>query len=178
MTFHNIQPVGDTMARATNDVREINFMFSPGINLVVGSLTFLVMPFFFAPQYDPSLLLTPILFSVAYFIALWQYLHTLGPVTSAVRDAFGVMNSRLAEALDGIETVKSASQEEAEVKRFNQNAGTVSQGLCAPGRPGSPFRTHAVDGDGSGWRPAACPAALPPGSAGYGRGGGLLWACC
>src|SRR3990172_12213074 len=28
MTFHNLQPVGDTMARATNDVREINFMFS------------------------------------------------------------------------------------------------------------------------------------------------------
>ena len=24
MTFHNLQPVGDTMARATNDVREIN----------------------------------------------------------------------------------------------------------------------------------------------------------
>ncbi|HUG34226.1 MAG TPA: ABC transporter transmembrane domain-containing protein, partial [Anaerolineales bacterium] len=35
MTFHNLQPVGDTMARATNDVRELNFMFSPGINLVV-----------------------------------------------------------------------------------------------------------------------------------------------
>jgi ATP-binding cassette, subfamily B, bacterial len=30
MTFHNLQPVGDTMARATNDVREVNFMFSPG----------------------------------------------------------------------------------------------------------------------------------------------------
>ena len=40
MTFHNLQPVGDTMARATNDVREINYMFSPGINLVVGSLVF------------------------------------------------------------------------------------------------------------------------------------------
>ncbi len=30
MTFHSLQPVGDTMARATNDVREINFLFSPG----------------------------------------------------------------------------------------------------------------------------------------------------
>ena len=37
MTFHNLQPVGDTMARATNDVREVNFMFSPGANLVIGS---------------------------------------------------------------------------------------------------------------------------------------------
>jgi ATP-binding cassette subfamily B protein len=46
MTFHNLQPVGDTMARATNDVREVNYMFSPGINLVVGSFVFLIMPIF------------------------------------------------------------------------------------------------------------------------------------
>ncbi|MFZ0544738.1 MAG: ABC transporter transmembrane domain-containing protein, partial [Candidatus Promineifilaceae bacterium] len=32
MTFHDLQPVGDTMARATNDVREVNRMFNPGIN--------------------------------------------------------------------------------------------------------------------------------------------------
>ena len=31
MAFHSLQPVGDTMARATNDVREINYMFSPGL---------------------------------------------------------------------------------------------------------------------------------------------------
>jgi len=29
MTFHSLQPVGDTMARATNDVRQVNFFFSP-----------------------------------------------------------------------------------------------------------------------------------------------------
>ena len=56
MTFHNLQPVGDTMARATNDVREVNYMFSPGLNLVVGSLIFLLMPFFSAPRYHPSLI--------------------------------------------------------------------------------------------------------------------------
>ncbi len=44
MTFHNLQPVGDTMARATNDVREVNLMISPGINLVIGSGNFLLMP--------------------------------------------------------------------------------------------------------------------------------------
>jgi len=38
MTFHNLQPVGDTMARATNDVREVIYMFSPGLHLVIGSL--------------------------------------------------------------------------------------------------------------------------------------------
>jgi ATP-binding cassette subfamily B protein len=49
MTFHNLQPVGDTMARATNDVREVNLMFSPGLNLVVGSTLFMIIPFFVVP---------------------------------------------------------------------------------------------------------------------------------
>ncbi len=122
MTFHNLQPVGDTMARATNDVREVNYMFSPGINLVVGSLTFLVMPFFFAPIYHWSLLLTPILFTIAYFFALRWYLRTLNPITEDVRESFGKMNTHLSEALDGIETMKGAAQEEAEIKRFNINS--------------------------------------------------------
>ncbi len=133
MTFHSLQPVGDTMARATNDVREVNYMFSPGVNLVVGSLVFLVMPLIFAPQYHWSLVLAPALFAVTYFIALRRYLHTLNPITEDVRASFGQMNTHLAEALDGIETMKGAAQENAEVARFDVNArrlrdNTVRQG--------------------------------------------------
>jgi ATP-binding cassette subfamily B protein len=70
MTFHNLQPVGDTMARATNDVREINLMFNPGLNLVIGSANFMLMPILFAPRYHPALMVTPILFTLGYFLAL------------------------------------------------------------------------------------------------------------
>ncbi len=122
MTFHSLQPVGDTMARATNDVREINLMFSPGINLVVGSANFLIMPLVLAPRYHPALMLTPALFIVAYALALWQYLHELAPITDDVRSAFGRMNTRLAEALDGVETVKGAAQEYREIGLFERNA--------------------------------------------------------
>jgi ATP-binding cassette, subfamily B, bacterial len=133
MTFHNLQPVGDTMARATNDVREVNYMFSPGVNLVVGSLVFLVMPLFIAPYYHWSLLLAPVLFTITYFIALTRYLRTLDPITEDVRASFGVMNTHLSEALDGVETVKGAAQEDPEVARFGANASrlrnnTVRQG--------------------------------------------------
>ena len=125
MTFHNLQPVGDTMARATNDVREVNYMFSPGLNLVVGSLIFLVMPFFFSVHYHWSLVLTPALFTIAYIIALRAYLRTLDPVTEHVRESFGKMNTHISEALDGIETMKGAAQEDAEVGRFESNARTL-----------------------------------------------------
>src|SRR5512143_2173670 len=97
MTFHNLQPVGDTMARATNDVREVNLMFSPGLNLVVGSSLFMIIPFFVAPRYHPSLLLTLVLFVVAYVLSLWRYLRNLSPITDEVRRTFGDMNTHLSE---------------------------------------------------------------------------------
>lgn len=133
MTFHSLQPIGDTMARATNDVREVNFFFSPGLNLVVGSAIFMVMPLVLAPRYHPSLVLTPSLFIVGYFLALWQYLHELSPITGKVRKSFGQMNSRLAEAIDGIETVKGMAQEENEIQRFNDNARTYRDATIRQG---------------------------------------------
>jgi len=122
MTFHSLQSIGETMARATNDVREVNFLFSPGLNLVIGSAVFLIMPLAIAPRYHPALILAPLCFIVFYFLALWRYLVELKPITSNVRQSFGQMNSRLAEALDGIETVKGMAQEESEVERFGGNA--------------------------------------------------------
>jgi len=125
MTFHNLQPVGDTMARATNDVREVNLMFSPGMNLVVGATMFMVIPFFVAPRYHPALLLTPALFAIAYFVTLWRYLADLSPVTDEVRRTFGLMNTHLSEALDGVEIMKGAAQEGAETDTFISNARRV-----------------------------------------------------
>ena len=122
MTFHSLQPVGDTMARATNDVREINFMLNPGINLVIGSANFLIMPILLAPGYYPTLIAAPLFFLITYLIALWQYLYELSPITDNVRRAFGVLNTRLAEAIDGIETVKGMAQERQEINLFGKNA--------------------------------------------------------
>ncbi len=122
MTYHSLLPVGDVMARATNDVREINFMFSPGFNLVVGSANFILMPIIFSYQYHPSLIIPPLVYLILYILALWQYLHELEPITDAVRSAFGTLNSRLAEAVDGIETVKGMAEEASEVNLFASNA--------------------------------------------------------
>jgi len=133
MTFHNLQPVGDTMARSTNDVREVNYMFSPGINLVVGSLIFLLMPIFVAGRYHPALVIVPIVFILLYFIFLLRYLKTLGPITDEVRSTFGEMNTHLSESLDGVEVVKGASQENAEVDRFVMNASRVRDAFVKQG---------------------------------------------
>ena len=133
MTFHNIQPVGDTMARATNDVREINLMFNPGFNLVIGSANFLIMPLILAPRYHPSLIIVPALFIIAYILSLWQYLNELRPISDDVRQDFGNMNAQLAEAIDGIEVIKGAAQEKAEVARFQVNARSFRNAFVRQG---------------------------------------------
>ncbi len=134
MTFHDIRPVGDTMARATNDVKEINLMINPGLNLVIGSANFMIMPFILAPSYHWQLLLAPTFYIVLYVLALVRYLRVLNPVADRVRLAFGQMNSRLAEAIDGIEMVKGAAQEEHEIELFDDNAGGYRDGAVAQGR--------------------------------------------
>ncbi|GJQ51783.1 MAG: ABC transporter [Anaerolineaceae bacterium] len=133
MTFHNLQPVGDTMARATNDVREVNYMFSPGANLVIGSFVFILMPIFAAGRYHPSLVITPIAFIILYFVILFRYLKTLAPITDEVRASFGTMNTHLSESLDGVEVVKGASQENAEVDKFVMNASRVRNAFVKQG---------------------------------------------
>jgi ATP-binding cassette subfamily B protein len=122
MTFHDQQSVGDVMARATNDVREVNLMLNPGVNLVVGSFMFLVMPILIAPRIYPALLLTPLAFLIAYFISLQRYLRNLKPATESVRRQFGNMNATLAENIEGIETVKGAAQEDQAIEKFESGA--------------------------------------------------------
>jgi ATP-binding cassette subfamily B protein len=120
MSYHDSQPKGELMARATNDVREINLMLNPGLNLVIGSGNFLIVPLIAAPRIDPALLAAPIGYLVLYVIFTWQYLRELDPATRAVRTEFGHMNAALAEAIDGIETVKGNAQEGRETSRFRQ----------------------------------------------------------
>jgi len=122
MTFHSLQSIGDLMARATNDIREVNYIFSPGLNTVLGSINFLFIPLGIAVSIHPALLLTPVLFIIFYFLSIAHFLKILEPVTREVRSTFGTLNSRLAEDIDGVETVKAASQEKAEIDLFKANS--------------------------------------------------------
>ncbi len=120
MSFHDSQATGDLMARATNDVREINLLFNPGMNLVIGSANFMIAPFILVPSIHPQLLLVPFVYALVYVWLLRDYLMSLRPATEAVRREFGHLNATLAEAIDGVETVKGAAQENREINRFDQ----------------------------------------------------------
>ena len=121
-TFHGRQRIGDIMARATNDVRQLNLMFSPGLMLIVDSALGIIVPIALIGQLHWRLLLVPLV-----FVALWawtvaDYNRRLKPVSLAQREQFGDMNAGLAEAIAGIEVVKANAQEHHEWKRFVHSA--------------------------------------------------------
>jgi len=121
-TFHGRQRIGDIMARATNDVRMLNIMFSPGVMLIIDSALGVVMPILLIARLNPSLLLVPSIFLVLLAVTLIDYNRRLNPVSMALREQFGDMNAGLAEAIAGIEVVKGNAMERYEWDKFVGNA--------------------------------------------------------
>ncbi|NLD43739.1 MAG: ABC transporter ATP-binding protein, partial [Chloroflexi bacterium] len=122
LAFHDRHRVGDLMARATNDVRQINMMVNPGLNLIFDSLMSIVVPIITIASLRAELLLVPALFVVGLFFTLRRYMRQLSPVLDAMRHQFGVMNADLAESISGIEVIKANTQEEQEQGKFAANA--------------------------------------------------------
>ncbi len=124
-TFHNRQRVGDIMARATNDVRQLNPMMNPGVALITESVIGIIAPLVFIAFLRTELLLAPVLFVIAYIFALRRYIRQLNPVAIAQRRSFGEMNAGLNETITGIQVVKSSTQEIQERRKFLANARSV-----------------------------------------------------
>ena len=121
-TFHGQQRVGDIMARATNDVRALNLMFSPGLVLIIDSVLALVVPVIMIGLIHPSLLLVPLVFTGLLTITIIDYNRRLKPVSIAQREQFGILNAGLTEAVAGIEVVKANVRERYEWNKFTGNA--------------------------------------------------------
>ncbi|MBL8965775.1 MAG: ABC transporter ATP-binding protein [Spirochaetaceae bacterium] len=125
--FHSRQRVGDIMARATNDVHFLNLMFSPGIALIFDSILTTAVPLVFIATIDLRLLLVPVIFIVLLVLTVLDYNRRLNPATDGQRAAFGELNASLADALEGIETVKANLGEPRETARFLEGAGRLRE---------------------------------------------------
>jgi len=121
-TFHNQQRVGDIMARAANDVRQLNPMINPGLSLSLESFTGLIIPIIFIGLIRVDLLIVPLCFTATFLLAVRRYSRQLHPVSAQMRQQFGRMNAGLEETITGIEVVKATAQESNEKRKFSLNA--------------------------------------------------------
>ncbi|MFX1380315.1 MAG: ABC transporter ATP-binding protein [Promethearchaeota archaeon] len=133
-SFHDQQKIGEIMARATDDVRTMNYLISPAISLIFESFTALIIPLFYIVIFYPTqLILAPIIFSVSFFFSLKSYIKKIGPVTGKLRAFYGIMNSTLNEALTGIEVVKATAQEAKEIQKYVIHANNYKDAYVEQG---------------------------------------------
>ncbi|MDE2637867.1 MAG: ABC transporter ATP-binding protein [Chloroflexota bacterium] len=121
-TFHDQQRVGDIMARATDDVRQLNFVIHPGIMFIFDMVLGFAVPMIYIAAINLELLLTPIIFVICYVFVVRRYMRRLEPVMMQQRMQYGTLSARLEETISGIEIVKVAAQEIEERKKFRRNA--------------------------------------------------------
>ncbi|MCB0078491.1 MAG: ABC transporter ATP-binding protein [Anaerolineales bacterium] len=132
-TYHNRQRAGDIMARATDDMDQIRGMIMPGISLIIDAALAIVIPLVYIGLISPQMLFVPLLFVVAYVIALRDYLRRLEPTTIRQRTIFGTLNGGLEESISGIEIVKASAQEAWERIKFRRNARAFRDAFVAQG---------------------------------------------
>lgn len=120
--YHDRQRVGDIMARATEDVRQLNPFVMPGLSFIAGSILGFLVPILFIAAIEPEMTIIPVLFVLLYLVLVRFYAKELLPVVRQQRMQFGKMNSGLEESISGIEVVKASTQEDFERKKFSDNA--------------------------------------------------------
>jgi ATP-binding cassette, subfamily B, bacterial len=132
--YHDRQRVGDVMARATDDVQQINGMMHPGLSIIYETIMAIIIPLAFIASINIEMVLVPVLFVVGYVITLRLYMRRLEPVAFGQREAFGTMNAGLEESISGIETVKASAQEGFEREKFRKNARTFRDFFVRQGK--------------------------------------------
>lgn len=119
-SFHDRQKIGDIMARATNDVRQLNYLISPALSLIFEAFINVLLPIILIVRFYPlELITTPMIFTVLFIIALKSYINQLGPVSVDLQMEYGNLNAILNESLAGIEIVKGMAQEKSAKKKYD-----------------------------------------------------------
>jgi ATP-binding cassette, subfamily B, bacterial len=133
-TFHDRQRVGDIMARATDDMNQMNFMINPGVLFIFETIMGLTVPVIWIASIRVELLLVPLVFILFYIVSVRAYSRRLNPVVNHQREAFGALNAALEETISGIEVVKASAQEEFERIKFRKNARRFRDFFAQQGR--------------------------------------------
>jgi ATP-binding cassette subfamily B protein len=121
-SFHGRRQVGELMARATNDVQQLNLMIAPHAGLILEAIVTLLVPLITIALIRAELLLIPVLYVLGFLFSLRSYGAQLRPLADAMRSRFGKLNAGLAEAISGVEVVHSFAQEPAAAQRFTNDA--------------------------------------------------------
>ncbi|NHJ48704.1 MAG: ABC transporter ATP-binding protein [Asgard group archaeon] len=120
--FHDRVKIGDIMARATYDTRQMNIFIAPGLKWLFEA--------FFAVSFSVSLMiwkggrLTYLLAGALplYVLTIWHYNRRLRPISKAQMEQNSILNAHLQESITGIRVVRAFVKEDSEISKFDTEA--------------------------------------------------------
>jgi ATP-binding cassette subfamily B protein len=129
--FHQQHPVGDLMARATNDLLALRMVAGPAVMYLVDTTVRTVMIVPMMLTISPSLTLWALLPTAALPLVMLRLGGEVHRRSLAVQDQFGDLSSFVQEHLSGLRVVRAYGQERAEERFFGElDQGYVQRNLA------------------------------------------------
>ncbi|NHJ84510.1 MAG: ABC transporter ATP-binding protein [Asgard group archaeon] len=120
--FHDRVRIGDIMARATYDTRQMNIFIAPGIKFLFEAFFTIVFSVSLMLTISPKMTLLVAGAIPLYVVTIWEFNRRLKPISKAQMEQNSLLNSRLQESITGIRVVRAFVKEDEEIVAFEKEA--------------------------------------------------------
>lgn len=117
--FHDRVKIGDIMARATYDTRQMNIFISPGLKFLFEAFFAVIFSVSLMIWISPRLTLLLVGALPFYIITIWHYNKRLRPISRAQMEQNSLLNAHLQESITGIRVVRAFVKEHDEINKFD-----------------------------------------------------------
>lgn len=118
--FHDRVKIGDIMARATYDTRQMNIFISPGIKFLFEATFTLIFTVSLMIWTSPKLTLLLVVALPFYIITILDYIKKLRPISKAQMEQNSRLVARLQESVTGIRVIRAFVKEQSEINEFDK----------------------------------------------------------
>ena len=118
--FHDRIKIGDIMARATYDTRQMNIFIAPGLKFLFEAFFTLVFSVSLMIWINPKLTLLLAGALPLYVITILDFNRRLRPISQQQMEQNSILNARLQESITGIRVVRAFVKEEEEITQFDE----------------------------------------------------------
>ncbi len=125
--FHDRVRIGDVMARATYDTRQMNIFISPGIKFLFEGTFTLIFSVSLMIWINPKLTLLLLMGLPIYIVTIRDYNKNLRPISQAQMEQNSILNARLQESVTGIRVIRAFVKEQAEIKEFDRETDKLRE---------------------------------------------------
>ncbi|TRZ38869.1 ABC transporter ATP-binding protein [Niallia circulans] len=122
-SYYDNAKTGDLMSRLTADVEGFRFFLSAGFSELIRFVLLIAVSFAVMLNYSVSLTLVTLVTIPFLAVVTYKFDKAVHPAFRGIRKSFGVLNTKVQENISGINTVKSLSREDFEVRKFNKANG-------------------------------------------------------